>query len=258
MKKCAFCTKPADSREHIFSDWMLQMMPPNQRFTFNERVVERNEFVRYQGRKVKIKAKVVCTRCNNEWMNDLEGRLKTAMGHVLFSESPATLTTKDLTTISEFAFKTLILANHKSLTTVTPFFPYSVRRDFRLHLHIPDGIQVWMATRKTVAGKYYGFWKSVHGKTDKGFASYGFANYICNWNFQNIVLQVLATKWQDKTRRKTTPAIAFPQDDYWKQASELIWPSPPASLQWPPAFYLGDRTLIEYRDRWDTIKVSFS
>jgi hypothetical protein len=256
MKECAFCTHPADSREHIFSDWMLEMLPPKQRYIFTERVVKRDEYISYPGNKIKIKAKVVCTTCNNGWMSDLEGLCQTAMAHLLFNELPTVLRADALTSIAKFAFKTLVIANHKGLATV-PFFPFSIRRDFRLHGKIPEGIQVWMATRKIIAGKNYGFWKSSHGQTDE-HSLHRFAMYGCTWNFQNIVLQILATRWQDETRRNSIPPLMFPQDENWEKASVRIWPLPFESIQWPPLFYLGNDTLPEYRDRWDTIRITFS
>jgi hypothetical protein len=255
MRKCAFCTRPADSPEHVFSDWMLALLPPDERYICNERLVSRDEYVRYQKRKIKITAKVVCTRCNNNWMNDLEGRLKPILQDAFFADLPTTLSSTEMATIAAFAFKTLILANHKDLNT-TPFFTASERFRFRRDLRIPEGVQVWMATREKIAGKYYGFWKSVHGKSEKKF-TYGFANYICTWNFQNIVLQVVASKWQDRRRRKTVPPISFPQNDHWGKASVLIWPLPSTDIQWPPEFYLGDKALLDFRDRWDTIRVNF-
>jgi hypothetical protein len=255
-KECAFCSHYADSREHVFSDWMLGMLPPKQRYIFTERVVKRDEYVRYAGKKIKIKAKVVCTTCNNGWMSDLEALCQTAMGHLLFNDSLSVLRPDALNTIARFAFKTLVIANHKGLATV-PFFSFSIRQDFRLYGHIPDGVQIWMATRKIIAGKNYGFWKSSHGETDKCFP-HAFAMYGCTWNFQNIVLQISAARWQDETRRNSLPPLMFPQDDNWEKASLTIWPLPSGNIQWPPLFYLGDDTLPGYRDRWDTFSVNFS
>jgi hypothetical protein len=255
-KKCAFCTRPADSPEHVFSDWMLALLPPKQRYICNERLVSRDKYIQYQKRKIKITAKMVCASCNNGWMSDLEGRLKPILKDALFDELPRSFDPTEIATIAAFAFKTLLLANHKDLKT-TPFFSASERFRFRRDLRIPDGVQIWMATRKTVAGKYCGFWKSVQGKTEKRFR-YGFANYICTWNFQNIVLQIVATKWQDKRRRNTVPPIVFPQNEYWEEASVPIWPQPPAHIGWPPECYLEDKTLLEFRDRWDTVKVQFT
>jgi hypothetical protein len=257
MKKCAFCTRPADSPEHVFSDWMLSLLPPNERYICNERLVSHDEYVRYKKKKVKITAKAVCTPCNNGWMSTkIEGRLISVLKDALVHDVQKSFGAKDLTAIATFGFKTLILANHKDLKT-TPFFAASQRFRFRRDLSIPDGVQIWMATRKAIAGKYYGFWKSAQGKSEKRFR-YGFANYICTWNFQNIVLQIVATKWQDKRRRNTVPPISFPQNDDWEKASVLIWPLPSTDVPWPPEFFLGDNTLLQYRDRWDTIKVQFS
>jgi hypothetical protein len=233
---------------------MLSLLPPNERYICNERLVSRDEYIRYPRKKIKFVAKVVCTPCNNNWMSDLEGSLKPILQDVFLKELPKTFGLGELATIAAFAFKTTVLANHKDLRG-TPFFASSDRFRFRRELRIPDGVQVWMATRETIAGKYYGFWKSAQGKSEKHFG-YGFANYICTWNFQNIVLQIVATKWQDKRRRKTVPPFSFPDDEYWKQASVLIWPLPTTYIRWPPVYYLGDKTLPEFRDRWDTIKVT--
>ena len=231
-KKCVFCTHPADSREHIFSDWMLEMLPSDQRYVVNERISTRDKYIRYPVRKVGLKAKVVCTPCNNNWMSDLEGLCKTAMTPLLFGDNRTTLTPKEIVPIAAFAFKTLLLANHKDLKAA-PFFPFAIRRAFRLSLRIPDGVHIWMATREVLAGKYYGFWKSQSGGTDQE-SPFGFRSYTCTWNFQNLILQVLATKWDNKERRRTVSPISFPQGSDWEGASTLIWPSDGNNIPWPP------------------------
>jgi hypothetical protein len=256
-KKCAFCTRPADSREHIFSDWMLDMLPPGERYIFNERNVKTGEYIRYGGRKVKLTAKVVCTHCNNGWMSDMENlSAKPAMTNLLMGEYIAILDAKALTSIATFAFKTLVIANHKDLRT-TPFFPSAERNRFRCDLVIPNGVQVWMATRQVIPGKYYGFWKSLKGASDQP-SRYGFSNYACTWNFQNLVLQILATKWKDKRRRKTIPMGTVVQHDYWDDAAIPIWPLGGGELQWPPPACLGEEAFVPFRDRFDRCSFTFS
>jgi hypothetical protein len=254
-KKCAFCTRAADSREHIFSDWMLNMLPPNERYALTERIARSGEYVNYKGRRIKLRAKVVCTRCNNNWMSVLEEKhLKPAMEDLLFKDDPALLAPQEIVPIAAFAFKTLVIANHKDLTT-TPFFSSAQHTEFRLRLRIPGGVQVWMASREMIAGKYRGFWKSSYGKLEEK-SPYGFSNYVCTWGFQNIVLQILATKWINKKRRNTLPTIPFIQENYWDDASIPIWPSNGRSIQWPPPCCLGDDTIDAFRDRFDMIRVT--
>jgi hypothetical protein len=255
-KKCAFCTRSADSREHIFSDWMLRMLPPNERYHFTERVTATGEYRRYTQRKINLKAKVVCTSCNNTWMGDLENNhLKPAIKELLFGNEITILALKKLIPISAFMFKTLVAANHRELATVTPFFPSTERNRFRLALRIPPGVQVWIARRNTVAGKYYGFWKSSHGGTQK--ASYGFSIYACTWNFQNVVLQALAIKWNSKRRRNTLKPMTFLQEQRWNDSAIPIWPPPSNDVHWPPPLDLSNNALHEYSDRWDSIQVTF-
>jgi hypothetical protein len=256
MKKCAFCTRPADSREHIFSDWMLKMIPPNERFHFNERVVTTGEYKRYNTRKVKIKAKVVCTTCNNTWMSVLENNhVKPAAKHLLILKTPTILGPKEVVPIAAFAFKTLVMANHKDLNT-TPFFPSSQRFKFRRDLSIPDGVQIWMASRHGPAGKYYGFWQSSWGQTDQ-LSLYGFRIYNCTWNFQNLVLQILAGQWKDKRRRRTEPFPALIPYEGWNDGTILIWPPDGKSFRWPPPLYIGDDALQAFRDRWNRVELKF-
>jgi hypothetical protein len=256
MKKCAFCTRPADSREHIFSDWMLQMLPPEQRYIVNERIVTRDEYIRYQARKIQLKAKVVCTPCNNGWMSDLEGCLKPVFQNILFDDKSAVIFgPKELAIIAAYGFKTLVLANHKDLNT-TPFLTRAQRFLFRRKLCIPNGVQIWMATRKVIPGKFYGFWKSINGGSNQP-SRYAFSLYVCTWNFQNIVLQILSMKWKDNRRRKTVPMSSIVQPEWWNDAAIQIWPLLGGNIQWPPPAYLVDEALLHFRDRFDRCEISF-
>jgi hypothetical protein len=255
MKKCAFCTHPADSPEHVFSDWMLELLPRNEQFICNERIVSRDEYVRYRKRKIEIVAKSVCTPCNNTWMSDLENQLKPIFKDAFFDEVPRIFSPSELSTIAAFAFKTLVIANHKNLTTV-PYFTAAQRYSFRRKLIIPNGVQVWMATRKVISGKYYGFWKSINGGSDQE-SPLGFTNYVCTWNFQNIILQVSGIKWKDKRRRRTVPMPSLKQPQYWDDAAIQIWPLIGGNVEWPPRAFLGDETLIPFRDRFQRCSVAF-
>jgi hypothetical protein len=256
MAKCSFCTRPADSREHIFSDWMIELIPRGKSFVCNERILSRDEYIRYPKKRIRIVAKVVCSPCNNGWMSDLEGELKPILKDALFTETPRIFSTKELSTIAAFAFKTLVIANHKDLKR-TPFFPSAERVSFRRNRLIPNGVQVWMATRKSIPGKYYGCWKSLSGTSNEP-SRYGFSNYMCTWNFQNIVLQVLAMKWKDKRRRKTVPVLPIIQNEYWDDAAIPIWPLSGRELQWPPLAYLGEDTFISFRDRLTEYSITFT
>jgi hypothetical protein len=259
MKKCAFCTRDADSPEHIFSDWMIELLPSDQRYVCNERIVTRDEYIRYQRKKIRFVARAVCTPCNNGWMSDLEGALKSIIGDVLVGNWGAskTFTVEQQKTIAAFAFKTLVLANHKDLGKKRPFFTRKQRSLFRRNLAIPAGVSVFMAVRENFPGKYYGFWKSTSGDSKEKNIPYNWSLYACTWNFQNIILQAIGMKWKTYAYRKIQAPLTFPELEEWAPASTAIWPPTVANLEWPLEFYLGPNSLLAYRDRFESVNVRF-
>jgi hypothetical protein len=249
VKKCAFCTRVADSREHIFSEWMIKMLPRNQQFLFRERL-KNGELKTYKGKKVKLKAKVVCGHCNNNWMSELENsHAKPAMQSLLMGNSSALLHTKEIVALAIYAFKTTVLANHKDLKA-TPFFTSSQRFKFRSTLRIPEGVQIWIACRKS-SYTTNGRWTSKFGKFNRKTAD-TFSYYVCTWNFQNIILQTVAGKWDEKRRRNTIPFPGLAQPIFWKDASIPLWPADGNHIEWPPPLYIGDNMFDAFCDRWDT------
>jgi hypothetical protein len=253
MKKCAFCTSIADSEEHVFSTWMLKTLPRGERINALERLAS-GEFVTYPKKKIRLVAKVVCRACNNNWMSELENNhAKVAMGHLFTNETRCAIGTRDLVSMSAYAFKTLVLANHKNLTS-TPFFPYSIRRRFRTELAIPDGVQVWLARR----GRQHTIrcnWNSSFGKSSRKTKN-SFSYYVLTWNFQNVILQVLAGKWDGKEKKRTMPFPLLPQDPYWEQSVSRIWPPTGNSVMWPPPLNIGDDTYDAFSNRWESISLT--
>jgi hypothetical protein len=249
MTKCAFCTRDADSGEHIFSEWMVKLLPPDVQWQVRDRI-ESGEYVTYQKKKINLRAKVVCQLCNNRWMSVLESdHVKPAVGELLLGNKTATFHAKEIAAISTFAFKTTVVANHRKLRE-PPFFASADRFRFRKSLTIPDGVQVWIACRKSI--HYNGMWVSKLGKLDRKHRL-GFRYYTCTWNFQNFVLQTLCGKWEDKRRRKSVSFPPLAQHDHWNNASVQIWPPTGNSIDWPPPLYIGDDTFKAFSDRWNTI-----
>src|SRR4029077_12013001 len=110
-------------------------------------------------------AKVVCTPCNNNWMSDLENdHARPAMQDLHLGNNSATLGPTEVAALSAYAFKTTVVANHKTLRRPV-FFSAGERFKFRTTLSIPSGIQIWLACRKSV--RYNGMWTSSFGKFDR-------------------------------------------------------------------------------------------
>ena len=79
MKKCLFCSNPADSLEHVLPQWLFRCIAPESRGTFPVQVGRYIEGQGYQDRRnhisLSFKARIVCTECNTGWMRQLESNV---------------------------------------------------------------------------------------------------------------------------------------------------------------------------------------
>jgi len=67
MRKCLFCDNVANSREHVWPDWILKRL--------NERDLKRQKMGNDAEQLLpnpELKVKAVCRTCNNGWMHFLE------------------------------------------------------------------------------------------------------------------------------------------------------------------------------------------
>jgi hypothetical protein len=79
---CIFCPNPANSREHIWADWLKDYVPRTQINHGQART-----WIHEDGRQDRVvqhrsgdprsrKLKIVCTACNNNWMSRIQERAK--------------------------------------------------------------------------------------------------------------------------------------------------------------------------------------
>jgi hypothetical protein len=129
-QSCAFCPNLADSREHIWSDWINKILP-NTRFRFT-RVSDTGVSHRWEKRVLDVTAPVVCQQCNNGWMSDFEEKqAKPAITDLILADKLVKLSPERLKSIAYFAFKTAVVGDHTSLPERAPFFSTAERFAFR-------------------------------------------------------------------------------------------------------------------------------
>lgn len=82
MRQCIFCSNPANSREHIWADWLKAYVPRTQINHGQERtwIHEDGRLTRSlehrSGDPRSRKLKIVCASCNNNWMSRIQERAK--------------------------------------------------------------------------------------------------------------------------------------------------------------------------------------
>jgi hypothetical protein len=80
-EQCAFCENPADSREHLWGEWIGKLLGPRQ---YEIRQVDGNgEPKVFPKVELDVKSWEVCDGCNTGWMSDIENEARhlSSIGH---------------------------------------------------------------------------------------------------------------------------------------------------------------------------------
>jgi hypothetical protein len=249
VKECAFCPNPADSKEDIFSKWMSRLLGPHpyqfRRWNVGGRIDT------FKGKHLNYKAPVVCTKCNNEWMSDLENKeAKPILAGMIAHGFPLSILPRGLASLAAFAFKTTVVINHMRQDW-PPFFSRGQRHEFARTLRIPSGVQMWIATRgRKRTGRVY----SLIGRTPRNILG-GFELYICTFAISYVVLQVVAARWSSNSLLREYPFPGFRQDARLDSAATPFWPLDGKPVQWPPPQFLSDDAFEAYCNRWKDFEV---
>lgn len=263
MRQCTFCPNKADSKEHIWSQWILDLLPKTRDGVFSRRLRDGT----YHSRKVprpEQTARIVCTKCNTGWMSaKLEGPMKSLTSDIILDNKLKTFSREDCKHIAQWAFKTTILANHIDPPD-EPFFPEETRYAFARDLSIPRGVHVWLARRN--AGHLKATYRSVQRLQQPSGtltphlirppeSQYTFKTYTCSFSVGYLLVQVIAARW---TKPEVAQQLDFPpifQGEFFNSYSTSLWPNDGFCVEWPPMRAI-DNTLFErFWDRFETFRL---
>lgn len=261
MRHCAFCSNSANSQEHIWSEWILGLLPESKDGKFTLMLPDGS----YKTKRLKKPvhtAGVVCRSCNNGWMsNRLEKPMQQATESLILETHEKTFTPADCLAIARWAFKTTVVANHMNRDEES-FFPEQHRLRFAADQTIAPGIHVWLSRRYS---RYFTTNFRVERVTKRPATDlmphlvslppspYEFQIYACTLVIGWLCLQVAATRW---TKRQVAESVYPPTisqnqvfDDY---AIPIFIPrKEPRSVSWPPPQVIGDKLFVEFWKRWE-------
>jgi hypothetical protein len=163
-----------------------------------------------------------------------------------------TLLPAALTSLSLFAFKLLVVANHNG--EQQRFFTAKDRHLFAKHLAIPQGVQVWIASRKSHARYHHtGVFNSHFGKLPAR-TNNAIELYVCTWGIGHLLIQTVGVRWALRaTRRRNVPLPTLRQNDAMNDSAIAVWPNQQKPIVWPPKLHIGDDTIDLFCDRWENL-----
>jgi hypothetical protein len=240
MPECAFCPNVANSREHIFSQWMSAVLP-------GEKVIRKlgNDGGILEARiapNIDIKARVVCAACNS-WLGDAieNGHAKPAMKDLIIGKQEILIPPERARSIALFAFKTAIVVDHMSRNMPFRFFHPEIRHRFRATLEIPPTVMIWMVHSPTGGAVF-----TVRHEFKVTNLAHNIDFQVCNFRAGSFGFQVAAAR--DPIPCSLTPNPTF------EELSVPCWPEVPRGFVWPLLPPLTNGQFRQFGMRWQNAK----
>jgi len=173
---------------------------------------------------------------------------KPAMKDLILNDNLAFLTSDRIKSITSFAFKSAVIADHMSVPTREPFFSVSARHAFADSLQIPRGVRIWLAAFKEGG---HGVFRAIYHPGPAN-AVRGFELYVFTFGAGFLLFQVVASRWVGP---EPSAAMTATQGGVWNKFSIPIWPSSGDTVTWPAKKQLDLRWANEFAHRWKQVSV---
>ncbi len=243
--RCVFCDGASGvslSREHVFPDWLRQLFPRSPTDTHTHGVVNwasmdvpdvlsrRMAATRQrQGQASTRKVRVVCKKCNNEWLSALEARTKPLLME-LITGAQRNIGAAEQSALAVWAAKTIMTAEFIERTKIA--IPLAHRQFLMTNLTVPDGWWIWVAGSQGIqwrTGLYHFSAKLNVSLID--LETPDALNIQCTTiGIGALLIHAIST---------TVPGHSFVLDNPNKSDLRSIWPVG-APIAWPPARLLSD------------------
>jgi hypothetical protein len=248
MKECAFCLQSAKlSGEHIFSDWMNDALPPARGDGKWTGIFTRSGDAsnHWKSAHLNWKTKVVCEKCNNGWMHEIEdNHAIPVMSPLIAGKVGIPINQSAARSIAIFAFKTAVIIDLLRHDGKEPFFSRRLRADFRKHLAIPSMVNMWLCAyaprkvrRADVFAAYYSAEIPLMDKVQL---------YVCTYGIGKLAFQILAVK--------TFSSRFIFKVSGFEELSVPFWPEIEPGFVWPQPFGLRSvEEFTQYHRRWENL-----
>jgi hypothetical protein len=237
-RTCLFCPSTPMSREHIWPEWMVEIFPESD-YKSGRRIQTHGEGLSEQTwskKTVTHKASVVCKKCNETWMSQIEQETKLVLKPII--EEPRTKRQLNL-------HQQALLANWAALHAMVfqkALKPDSVYYSEEECWTFADShregrkpilnTHVWLALLPDMGGM--GVHGGIHSRNPSGEPwRYSFFNSV----FGRIAVQAfhwsgVTGDWIGNEHRSIN--LRKLDESVWRHAVIRIWPRKSISVTWPP------------------------
>jgi hypothetical protein len=236
------------SGEHLWSAWIGELLASSSSvFKWELTDPETRKVKTWAARSLDLKAKVVCKKCNETWMSNLEGQAKVLLSSVIRDGLAVSLLPDNIAILAAFAFKCAVVCTSMNAKQ-EPFFTRAARERFRESLQIPAEVRMWFSSFSgpQCVGTFSGEVVAPQ-RTNTMWDDH--ESFIFTFAAGHLVLQVVSHRWAD-VRNRGKPLATLQQNPAWSELAIEFWPSGDRPLCWPPPRFLSGHDLDIFVHRW--------
>lgn len=239
-RQCLFCPSPVNSKEHVFSNWIVKDLKHAEaiKATIGKKLS-------FYLAKPEIKVGVVCKSCNNTWMSNLETDNKPVI-QAMVNDNPCSLTTEEQAVLSRWTVMKAMVVD--AINSQRPlFYGSSEREQLRTLSTIPAGTLIWLGRLSAKAFHVGG--TDVWGDIDK--TPKAFHGCVTNIVMGHLVIQIF-TGHAPSQLLPNGKLFVNCRPGKWETNLLDVWPTT-ADLHWPPPISLtleGDNNVGKLVNRW--------
>ncbi len=251
-RRCIFCGEHGQlTREHAVPRWVSKDVFGNSPVHALTGADDQAPLRAYTSRGITAAPRVVCRRCNNGWLHDLEERARQAIGPIMRGRKK-TLDAAEQELAAVWALKTAIVLEYDR--PVKPIIPAWHAQYLYEHRTLPPNSRAWIAGQRGSGQLGVHFYPLAHTVLIRGPESFDAPGYVVTLTIGRAVFQIYGAVTKESF---VSHDQAFDSDGGY---AATIWP-PTESVNWPVENGLafeeldrfahrlepkpGDRTLVE-------------
>jgi hypothetical protein len=221
-KQCLFCDNEANSKEHLWSDWILQ------RLGTQPMRVKMGKAPAKNARHSVVEIRCVCVQCNGTWMSALESENIHVIGGLM--ENDATV----LDEAQQTSFALWVVMKAMVLDTVNSknrghFFTRNECEELRLHRRIPNKTVVQIGAFERNGYSADGTIVLVDFSNAPKAAKASVSTFVIG----HLVIQAVTVHHEPEHENARMRGVAI-RNGEWDKLLLRIWPVVTLHTSWPP------------------------